>query len=344
MNLAYSLRYLICLMPGLLAIAGSISNPNWHLVNIIWNIVVLVIADWIFTPQRKAPPVYTSSVVPDLILYIASLLHVLSIVLLLWAVFYRQFTTAQWIAAMASVGLNAGISGIVVGHELIHRKKLIERSIGQLNMLVVNYLHFYIEHVRGHHKRVGTAADPATARYGEGLYAFMFRTIPGQWKSALELEADRIRSKGNSEFAYGFRNYVIRALFLQIAILVILYFSMNLFVVVTYIGQSIVAIFLLEYVNYIEHYGLVREEGRKVEPIHAWQSDAPSSRLTLVELSRHADHHIKASKPYHTLESHSISPELNSGYFGMFYIAIIPPLWFSIVHKRMHEAGVQPIQ
>jgi alkane 1-monooxygenase len=327
-------------MPGFLAIAGSLVDPRWYAINIIWNVVILVIADWIFSPRRKAPPAYTSSVVPDFILYTASLLHIVSIILLIKTAVSGYFlSTSEWISAMLSVGLNAGISGIVVGHELIHRRKAMERYIGQLNMLMVNYLHFYIEHVRGHHKRVGTSADPATARYGESIYAFIARTVPGQWRSALEIEAERIRSSGKKR-AYGLQNYVIRALFIQLVILLTLYFTLGWLSLTTHLGQSLVAIFLLEYVNYIEHYGLVREEGRKVEAVHAWQSDAPSSRLTLVELSRHADHHIKASKPYHTLESHKESPELNSGYFGMFYIALIPPLWFAVVHKRMREAGI----
>jgi alkane 1-monooxygenase len=99
-----------------------------------------------------------------------------------------------------------------------------------------------------------------------------------------------------------------------------------------YLVQSVVAVILLEYVNYIEHYGLKREKGKKVDVQHSWQSDTVSSRFMLFELSRHSDHHLKASKPYYTLESHQEAYILPSGYFGMFYIALIPPLWFRMVN------------
>ncbi|MCA6362507.1 MAG: alkane 1-monooxygenase [Bacteroidetes bacterium] len=342
MNMSYGLRYTVALLPGILAVAGGVVNPVFHVFNIVWNLVVLVLLDWILPPKHDNPPDNQWSIIPDVILYLASALHLAAIVLLIVRASQHSYTLHQLILATGSVGLNAGISGIVVAHELIHRKNALERLLGQLNMFVVNYTHFYVEHVRGHHRTVGTMADPATARLGESFYAFFARTVPGQWYSALRLEAARLQKLNRT--AYGLGNYVVRAGLLQLAVCAALGGWLNTTVLLAYLGVSLVAVFQLEYVNYIEHYGLMREPGRKVEAQHSWQSDAPGSRLTLIELSRHADHHMKASKPYHTLITHEGGPELNSGYFGMFYIALIPPLWFRMVHPRMKQAGVYPAQ
>ncbi|MCU0435984.1 MAG: alkane 1-monooxygenase [Bacteroidia bacterium] len=338
MNITYGLRYTVALLPGILAVAGGIAEPVFHYVNCVWILIVLVLLDWVVPPRHDNPPDNQWAVIPDGILYLASALHLAAIALLLYRVWQDAYTLWQLNAAIASVGLNAGISGIVVAHELIHRKNAAERFLGQFNLFVVNYTHFYIEHVRGHHRTVGTPEDPATARLGESVYAFIVRTVPGQWYSALKLEAAQLRKAGNA--AYGLRNYVVRAGMLQLAACAALGWWLGGTVLAVYLGITAIGIIQLEYVNYIEHYGLMREPGRKVEAQHSWQSDAPGSRLTLIELSRHADHHMKASKPYHTLVTHQGGPVLNSGYFGMFYITLIPPLWFRMVHPRMQEAGV----
>lgn len=339
MNLRFGLRYLICLLPGWLAISGLLVDYRLHAVNIFWNIGVLVLADWLLAPRRNSQRSNVSSVIPDIILYIASALHLTAIVLLVVQTGSGALAGGVLWLSVLSVGLNAGISGIVVAHELIHRRLLTERLLGQLNLLLVNYAHFYVEHVRGHHRRVGTPDDPATARYGESLYAFQVRTVPGQWHSAVRLEADRIAKAGKGA-RFGLRNFVVRALLVQVLVGVAIGFGLGALALAAWLAQSVVGIFLLEYVNYIEHYGLTRTEGRKVDVHHSWQSDAPSSRFSLIELSRHSDHHLRAAKPYHLLESHPESPELNSGYFGMFFIALIPPLWFKLVHRRMAEAGL----
>jgi alkane 1-monooxygenase len=342
MNISYGLRYMVALLPGILAVAGGLADPVFHVFNIVWNLFVLVLLDWILPPRHDNPPDNQWAVIPDVILYLASVLHLAAIVILIVRASQDYYTVNQLIQATGSVGLNAGISGIVVAHELIHRKNAVERLLGQLNMFVVNYTHFYVEHVRGHHRTVGTAADPATARLGESFYVFFARTVPGQWYSALQLEAARLQKMNHS--MYGMRNYVVRAGLLQLAVCAALGWWLGTTALLVYLSMSLVAVFQLEYVNYIEHYGLMRDPGRKVEAQHSWQSDAPGSRLTLIELSRHADHHMKASKPYHTLVTHKGGPELNSGYFGMFYIVLIPPLWFRMVHPRMKQAGVYPAQ
>lgn len=343
MNTRYSLRYLASLLPGILAVSGGLFDWHFHIANIVWNMIVLVAIDWLLPPQRNNPPDEQSATIPNVIIYLSSFLHIAAIALLVYRALDGWPALDELLVSVFSVGLNAGISGIVVAHELIHRKHASERLLGLFNLFVVNYTHFYVEHVRGHHRRVGTPEDPATARYGESYYAFLLRTIPGQWRSALQLEVERLQKSATTP-AFGLHNFVVRSLFAQLIFCVLIGVILGLPALTVYLLQAIVAICLLEYVNYIEHYGLMRKPGQKVEVQHSWQSDSPGSRLTLIELSRHADHHLKASKPYHTLISHAGGPELSSGYFGMFYIALLPPLWFRMIHDQMAKAGVLPEQ
>jgi alkane 1-monooxygenase len=333
MNTRYSFRYLISLFPAALVIAGNWLGDYWTALNMVWTMLVLVAADFIFSDKKENPPNYSSSVIPDFILYLAVIFHTLSIFSLVYAAAYMNLRGLPLFLAAFSTGLHAGINGITVAHELIHRKKISERILGQWNLYLVNYMHFYVEHIKGHHKLVGTAEDAATAHYGESLYAYWLRTIVGQWKSALQIEARVLAEKQKP--IYGFSNYVIRVTVFQLLTIAAVGFFLGPWSALAYVLQSFVAILLLEYVNYIEHYGLAREAGKKVEAQHSWQSDSPSSRFSLIELSRHSDHHIKASKPYHTLVSHEESPVLPHGYFGMFYFALIPPLWFKVVHPHI---------
>jgi alkane 1-monooxygenase len=207
---------------------------------------------------------------------------------------------------------------------------VIWQKLGIWNLITVNYAHFFVEHIRNHHRNVGTSRDPATARFGENVYGFFFRTVPQQYFSAVKIEAQRL--KRNNYSGYGIRNFVVRASLAEVIICAALFYFFGRNVLIAYLVQSVIAVFLLEYVNYIEHYGLVRVEGKKVNATHSWQSDLPISRFALIELSRHPDHHLTASKPYHTLESHEESPVLPLGYFGSFYTALIPPLWFRVVN------------
>ncbi len=327
-------RYLPSLIPGLIVVAGNLTGGFWSWGNALFTLGLLPLLDVVAPTDKRSRPV-DSATVPDLILLLNVFLHTTAIVTLLYSVHSGIVQGHALWGAMVSTGLNAGVSGITVAHELIHRKQRWWQNLGIWNLLLVNYTHFYVEHIRGHHRNVGTWDDPATARRGEHFYAYFARTLPGQWKSALHIEAKRWQKKEKAP--YGWHNFVIRAAVAQVAIAVGLALLLSPLVMAVYLGQSFIAFFLLETVNYGEHYGLVREKGQKFTHDHAWQSDTLTSRFTLVELSRHADHHMKASKPYHKLESHAESPELPVGYFAMFYLLILPPLWFRIVDPLLDK-------
>ncbi len=329
-------RYFLSLVPGLFTIAGNLLGGYYVCLTIAYVMIGLVVLDWIVKENKEVPQGKEGDLVPDFILIFSFLIHTISIATLLYGVYSGVIYGSYIYFAVLSTALNSGISGIISAHEMIHRKQYGWRVLGIWNLVLVNYGHFYIEHIKGHHKWVGTTKDPATAYRGESIYSFFLRTIPGQFVSAYKIESNRILKEGKSKF--GFQNFVVKITLLQLLCCCLLFVLFGSKVLFVYLLQSIIAILLLEYVNYIEHYGLVRKENEKYTAKHAWQSDIVISRFSLFELSRHSDHHLKASKPYQTLATHSDSPILPSGYFGVFYFVLIPPLWFKLVHPTLDKA------
>lgn len=320
-------RYLLACIPAVLCVYGNLSGGLPSMYNIIYSMMFLPLTEWFIPDNSAQSKEDTHSFFPTFILILLSFCNLLVTVSLVYGIYTSRLSGVFIVLAAISSGINAGTNGIVVAHELIHRKELYLRILGIINMIQVNYGHFYIEHIKGHHKYAGTQADPATAKYGENIYKFIFRTIPGQLLSSFMIERKRLFDQHKSQI----RNFVLLITGLELVILAALYFIFGYKILLACLIYSIIGIFLLEYVNYIEHYGLKRDEDKKFEAHHAWQSNKAISRISLIELSRHADHHMKASKPYHTLNSHP-GYFLPSGYYGMFYIALVPVLWFKIIN------------
>ena len=326
-------RYLLSFIPYGVVIFGNLSGGYWAIGNIVFSLGFLVAIDWV-VPKNHHKLAETDGSFPDAVLLSSVLMHTLGVASLLYGV-YQEILVGKfvWFAAV-STGFAGGQLGITAAHELIHRERnRWMQNSGIWNLFLVNYSHFFTEHRLVHHVKVGTPDDHATARYGESFYAYLVRSVPSQWFSALRIDAYVQRKKGN--VAYGWKNFTLRATLIQLLWMSLIFLVVGGVGLAAYVVQSVAAFFLLEYVNYIEHYGLVRKEGERVGNQHAWQSDAMTSRFTLFELSRHADHHMRASKPYYTLDSHEESPTMPAGYFGMFYIALIPPLFFRMVHHRI---------
>ncbi|MGB3849718.1 MAG: alkane 1-monooxygenase [Tunicatimonas sp.] len=338
----FYVRYLFAFLPYAIVYFGNLTGGYWAAGNIAFTLGFLVIVDWI-VPEDKQKLADTDGTLPNAVLCSSALLHTLGVASLLYGV-HSDILSGKfvWLAAV-STGFAGGQLGITTAHELIHREKnRWMQNLGIWNLLLVNYSHFYTEHRLVHHAKVGTAEDHATARYGESFYAFLVRSVPSQWLSALQTDARRQRSRGRA--AYGLGNFTVRATLVQLLLMAVVFFTLGGLALAAFAAQSISAFFLLEYVNYIEHYGLERHSSERVGKQHAWQSDTLTSRFTLFELSRHADHHMRASKPYYTLDSHEESPTMPAGYFGMFYVALIPPLFFRIVHPRLPKITESTVQ
>ncbi len=328
-------RYLAAFVPACLAIAGNLLGGNYVFMVIIYSLVLLQLLDFLLPEDKTDPDLQTSDTLSTALLVGSVIFHTLVISTLLYGIYSGVLNGVFiWVAAVGS-GINSGISGITVAHELIHRKESSLRNLGIWNLLLVNYTHFYVEHIKGHHRYVGTSKDPATAKFGESIYTFLARTVTGQFKSAYQIESSRLLKIAKPAFSLS--NFIIKSLLAQLFVAIAVFYVFGGIALAAYLLQSIVAISLLEIVNYFEHYGLVRAENEKFGPEHAWQSNLTPSRYTLVELSRHSDHHLKASKHYQTLVSHAESPKMPTGYFGSYYLALIPPLWFKIMNPILEE-------
>ena len=174
---------------------------------------------------------------------------------------------------------------------------------------------------------MGTDLDPASAKAEHGLQYFVLTTVPKQFVDSWKIEMER----SNSMFFHQASLFLLIELFTLAG----LYYLFGIGLVWAFLGQCAVAVYLLEYVNYVRHWGLRREVKDKVTSQISWQSNARLSRYVLVELTRHADHHLFANRPYQLLRSYDDAPNLPSGYFACFYLAQIPMVWKSVMSKRL---------
>jgi alkane 1-monooxygenase len=243
-------------------------------------------------------------------------------------------------AATVSVGSTTGV-GMTFAHELIHRRKAFERFLGDILLASVTYAHFAIEHVKGHHRHVGTPRDPATARLGEAVYVFLPRSIVGGLLSAWKIERRRLEE--HRLRAWSPSNMMLRFTGVEMAIYIAIAMAFGPVAIAMFAGQSLVAIAVLEIINYVEHYGLLRKESspgeyERVKPEHAWDSPNRISNWLLINLPRHSDHHMTAAKRYQSLELLPHAPRLPGGYGSMFLLALLPPLWFRVMDRRVAAA------
>lgn len=239
---------------------------------------------------------------------------------------------------MFALGIACGVLGINVAHELGHRNTWYEQLMSKMLLATSLYMHFFIEHNRGHHKNVSTDEDPASSRYGETIYSFYFRSVINSWLSAWHIEGERLKKTKQS--FWSIHNEMLVYQIIQIAMLVAIALIWNWQVMLYFIGAATIGFLLLETVNYIEHYGLRRkkidgEYYEKVMPVHSWNSNHPIGRIMLFELTRHSDHHYMASRKYQVLRHFDYSPQMPTGYPGMMVLALFPPLWFKVMHKQI---------
>ncbi len=258
----------------------------------------------------------------------------------IWRVHTDAFTGAEWVGATFAMGIGCGVLGINVGHDLGHRRKKSEQRMAKALLMTSLYGHFFIEHNRGHHARVATDADPASARYGESLYRYLPRSLFGGWLSAWELEKDRLTRRG--EAVWSWRNEMLRLQLLQLAAVVSVGVLLSPHALAGFLVVAMLGALLLETVNYVEHYGLAREQRAdgtygRVLPIHSWNSNHPIGRTVLFELTRHSDHHANARRPYQVLRHFDEAPQLPTGYPGMVVLAWFSPIWFAVMHRHIER-------
>mmetsp|Transcript_44169 Transcript_44169/g.50831 ORF Transcript_44169/g.50831 Transcript_44169/m.50831 type:complete len:389 (+) Transcript_44169:307-1473(+) len=242
-----------------------------------------------------------------------------------------------------------GAAGFNVAHELFHKiSNKFEVILGNINMIPMLYLHFYVEHVWGHHKNVATPGDPASSRRNETLYAFLPRTLVGGFKSAWNLEAERLKKEKKSVYSLENRHFTFFLVY--IVALTATYHFYGTLGLTYYLLVALNSVIYLETINYVEHYALTRKEIKPgvYEPVdirHSWNCTQSFSNWILFRLQRHSDHHENALKPYQNLCSYEDSPTLPQGYPLCIIMSLYPKVWFEMAHgvlKKYHELGKTP--
>ncbi len=248
-----------------------------------------------------------------------------------------QLSTLDDIGLAFTVGMVSGIA-INTAHELGHKRDDLERSLSKVALAQSGYGHFFVEHNRGHHVRVATPEDPASARLGESFYAFWPRTVLGSLRSAIAIEREHL-ARDDRRF-WTFRNDILNAWAMSLLLFGALVLAFGLVVLPYILLQAVIGFSLLEVVNYLEHYGLLRsrrEDGRyeRTRPEHSWNSNNVASNVLLYHLQRHSDHHANPLRRYQALRHVDEAPQLPTGYAGMIVLAAFPPLWRRVMDQRL---------
>lgn len=257
-----------------------------------------------------------------------------------WYIATGDLTLINKVGLAVTVGFIGGL-GINTAHELGHKKEAHERWLSKIALAQSCYGHFYIEHNRGHHVRVATPADPASSRVGESFYRFWPRTVFGSLASAWELESRRYSRRGQHPFRIG--NDVINALLMTLALWAVMVVWLGPGIIPFLLIQAFIAITLLEAVNYLEHYGMLREivgvpgkeRYERVEPRHSWNSNNIATNVLLYHLQRHSDHHAHPTRRYQALRDEKGAPALPTGYASMILLALVPPMWNRVMDPRV---------
>ena len=336
-----------------LVIAGFHVGGYWNYLAIIFSFVLIPIIDqWIGIDTTNVPETEAKAKGEEFYYrFVTYCWAYFQFAFMVWGAFAigsgKLASATSWAGFVMSFGMVTGGIGITVAHELGHKRSKLERFYGKLLLMTVSYMHFYIEHNRGHHVHVATPDDPATARKHENFYRFWFRSVFGSYVHAWKLERERLQRKNFS--AFGLRNEMIWLGILPLGFCAMLTALVSVpagrivwEVVVFFFAQSFVAFTLLELVNYVEHYGIQRRQiapGRyeRVNPVHSWNASHLLSNFFLFQLQRHSDHHAYAHKRYQALNHYNESPQLPFGYPTMILIALTPPLWFALMDRRLEQ-------
>jgi len=323
-------RFLLALTTAAAPVVGHLLGQYWHAFFVFWVVVPLL--DWLI--GRHARPGSAAEVGRlERNPFFRFVLHAwvpLQLGLIGWGAWLvASGGVSGWNAMLftLSVGLATGGAGITIAHELGHKRLALDRLLSRVLLVTVAYGHFTVEHNRGHHVRVATPEDPASARYGEAFWTFLPRTLAGSLAHAWALD----------------RREVLWSWAATLAIAAALGAAGGPLAVAFFTGQAAMAVTLLEAVNYIEHYGLARRrlaDGRYERPAarHAWDAYEWLSNSFLVHLQRHADHHLNPMRSYAALQPQADSPKLPMGYPGMVPLAFVPPLWFAVMNPRVPKA------
>jgi alkane 1-monooxygenase len=324
---------------GLMAWSGA----EWTLWLPLLGLYLLIpLLDFLFPNDASNPP---EQLVPQLeadryyrlLTHLTVPLHFVVLVGGAWFVANMELGWFGYLGHSLMVGAISGF-GINTGHELGHKKTLTDKLAARLVLAVPFYGHFSMEHNAGHHKEVATPEDTASARYGESIYRFCLREIPGGIRRGWQLELRRLERRGHG--ALNWRNEILQSYVISVLLYGGLLLAFGPVILPFLLIQAAFAWWQLTSANYIEHYGLLRQkrpDGRyeRCQPQHSWNANHLASNLVLFHLERHSDHHAYAARHYQSLRHFEDVPQLPSGYFGMFLLAYVPPLWRRVMDPKV---------
>jgi alkane 1-monooxygenase len=327
MGLKYLLAWSI---PGSFVVS-LLGEGVWCFFTVIYAFGVLPVLELFLKPDRLNPTkeeeiTLKDSRIHDWILWGTLPIQWACLLAFLIRVSNPGTSSIDMIGLVLSMGICCGVLGINAAHELGHRKNKLERAMSRLLLATSLYWQFFVEHNRGHHKHVATPEDSESATLGESLPRFWVRALWLAYRNAWRLDSKEM-----------FLGTVFQA-----ATVLLVLLGFGALPTVAFLASASVGALLLQSVNYIEHYGLNRRriEGgayETVQPRHSWNSSHPLSRFVLFELSRHSDHHANAVRKYPLLRHVEDAPQMPTGYPGMILLALVPPLWFRYMDRRVLE-------
>ncbi len=332
-------KYLLAYIIPLSGIFSLLKGGQFSFTTVVIAFVLLPVLDSI-VPSSKLNLSLEEKKQKELNKYFDALLLINLPLVYITAFYFFQNLIVKELSLLEHIGMTLSTAivfttaGINVAHELGHKPEKYNQVISKLLLLPSLYMHFFIEHNRGHHLKVGTDADPASAKKNENVYFFILRSVSGQWMDAWRIEKKRVGT------FFGMNNQMFQITLATIAVLLTMGLCFGLSIVLNFILVAVISFLHLEIINYVEHYGLRRKKlgnGRyeKVKAHHSWNSNHELGRIMLYELTRHSDHHYKAAKKYQTLDHHDESPQLPYGYPASLLLSLLPPLWFKVMNKRI---------
>lgn len=342
-----------------LVVVGSYAGGWWNFVPLIFVFMIIPVIDYWIGPDTANVPKEEKEAIGEEFYYrlITYVWVYVQFAFLFWCM-YRISSGAitywyEWTGFTIGAALVTGGIGITVAHELGHKKSKLEQFYSLALLMTVCYMHFFIEHNRGHHVFVATPEDPATAKKGQNFYAFWFQSVFGSFSHAWKLETESLKRKEN--LVLHPRNPMVWFILLPITYCGVLtgmaFLSTGIIhwaIPAFFFAQSVLGFSLLELVNYIEHYGILRKQTspgqyERVNPRHSWNASHLISNFFLFQLQRHSDHHYNAIKRYQVLDHYDESPQLPFGYPTMILTALVPPIWFRVINPRLEAwEKVQP--
>ncbi len=341
-----ALTYCFIYLFPVLVVLGFYLTGVFNYLTLFAGYILVPIGDLVIGSSDKNlakddEKVATQAAIYRYLTYAAAPIIVALVIWSCWVVSTQSLLWYEYVGFVLSVALVSGGIGLTVAHEQCHKLNTMDLFLARMTLMCTCYMHFMIEHVYGHHARVATKDDPATARLGQNLYQFYFRSVFGGYVSAWKIELNRLKKR-----RLGF--WTLRNQMLWYTIVPLLFMSFitaafGMAGLLFFILQAIAGFSYLEVINYIEHYGLERRmtaQGtyEKVKPFHSWNSDHVLSNYLLFGLPRHSDHHAHALRKYQILRSMAGAPQLPFGYPMMLPIAFFPSLWRRIMDPRVAEA------